>query len=351
LTRRLSLLVVLAAFALLASACTRTLNSSGSGSIHAQPQDLYGAMPLLSDVSALLGDANWRPGPPSFGVRPLDVASMPLTEKFTVSQPFVHLGSAETFIVDYEVWSDSGAAKSHMTTVQTALGTSAITSPKVGDQVIYYGSQDSSAAPYQTVTLVRVGQVVAVIGWDLKDAFPKVAQLTKIATRVIARLNSVMAGKVHASPPAASDTAVLPPDSLDLTLLGSARIPVEAAVVMIGATSIDTLAQVLRSHGVSDVVFGDYALNADTHMEVRATVLTFTTAKEATDWLAPFVSSMAAGQEGYYDDTHGWYVFPFASGTRAAMIICQSTVSTEAASRACESPLTRVTAAWKVNLG
>jgi len=309
-------------------------------------------MPSLSDVSSLLGDDNWRPGPPSFGVRPLDVASMPLTEKFTVSQPFVHLGSAETFIVDYEVWSDSGAAKSHMNSVQTALGTSAITSPKVGDQVIYYGSQASSdAAPYQTVTLVRVGQVVAVIGWDLKDAFPKVSQLNKIATKVIGRLNSVMGGKVHASPPAASDTAVLPPDSLDLTLLGSARIPVEAAVVMIGATSVDTLAQVLRSHGVSDVVFGDYALNADTHMEVRASVLTFTTAKEATDWLAPFVSSMAAGQEGYYDDSHGWYVFPFVSGTRAAMIICQSTVSTEAASRACESPLTRVTAAWKVNLG
>jgi len=345
-----SLLVAVAALALL-GACTRTINTSGSGSINAQPQDLYGAMPSLSDVSALLGDDSWRPGPPSFGVRPLDVASMPLTEKFTVTQPFVHLGSAETFIVDYEVWNDSGAAKSHMSSLQTALGTSAITSPKVGDQVIYYGSQGSGAAPYQTVTLARVGQVVAVIGWDQKNAFPKVAQLAKIATRVIARLSSVMAGKVHASPPAASDKAVLPPDSLDLTLLGSARIPVEAAVVMIGASSIDTLAQVLRSHGVSEVVFGDYALNADTHMEVRATVLTFSTQKEAADWLAPFVSSMATGQEGYYDAAHGWYVFPFVSGTRAAMIICQSTVGTEAASRACESPLTRVTAAWKVNLG
>jgi hypothetical protein len=339
-----------AALALLAGACTRTINTSGSGSNAAQPQDLYGAMPSLSDVSALLGDDNWRPGPPSFGVRPLDVASMPLTEKFTVTQPFVHLGSAEAFTVDFEVWNDSGAAKTHMSSVQTALGTSAITSPKVGDQVIYYGSQGSGAAPYQTVTLARLGQVVAIIAWDRKDAFPKVVELTRIATKVVARLNSAMAGKVHASPPAASDTAVLPPESLDLTLLGSARIPVEAAVVMIGATSIDTLAQVLRSHGVSDVVFGDYALNADTHMEVRASVLNFTTAKEATDWLAPFVSSMAAGQEGYYDDAHGWYVFPFVSGTRAAMIICQSTAGTEAASRACESPLTRVTAAWKVNL-
>jgi hypothetical protein len=119
---------------------------------------------------------------------------------------------------------------------------------------------------------------------------------------------------------------------------------------MIGATSIDTLAQVLRSHGVNEVVFGEYALNADTHMEVRATVFTFTTAKDATDWVAPFVSSVATGQVGYYDASHGWYVFPFGSGTRAALLICQSTADTEAASRACENPLTRVATAWKANL-
>jgi hypothetical protein len=306
-------------------------------------------MPSRSDVSALLGDDNWRPGPPSFGVRPLDVASMPFTEKFTVKQPFLHLGSAETFFVDYEVWNDASAAKTHMNSVQTALGTTAITSPKVGDQVIYYGTQSSSgAAPYQTVTLVRMGQVVAVIGWDLKDSFPKVAQLGKIATRIVARLNPVVAGKAHASPLPASDNAVLPPDSLDLTLLGNARISVEAAIVMIGATSIDTLAQALRDHGVTDVVFGDYALNSDTHMEVRATVFNFATPKDATDWLSPFAGAVPTGQEGFYDSSHGWYMFPFTSGSRAAILMCQSTADTEAASRACEGPLSRVVSAWKL---
>jgi hypothetical protein len=334
---------------MLAGACTRT-NAPQSGAINAQPQDLYGAMPSVSEVSTLLGDDSWRPGPPSFGVRPLDVATMPFTEKFTVTQPFLHLGSSETFFVDYELWNDTSAAKSHMSSVQTALGTSAITSPKVGDQVIYYGNQGSGAAPFQTVTLARVGQVVAVIGWNLKDGFPKVAQLGKVATKIVARLSSVLAGKVHSSPPSASDAAVLPPDSLDLTRLGTARIPVEAAVVMIGASSIDTLAQALRSHGVNDVVFGDYALNSDTHMEVRATVFTFATAKEATDWISPFTSSITAGQAGYYDQTQGDYVFPFVSGTRVALLICQSTASTEAASRACEAPLSRVLAAWKLNL-
>jgi hypothetical protein len=342
------MLAALGVLALLVDACTRPVGTTASTNL--KPEDLYGAMPSAADVSPLLGDDKWRPGPPSFGVRPLDLASMPLTEKFTVTQPFLHLGSAETFFVDYEVWRDTSAAIAHMSSVQKALGSSAITSPKVGDQVVYYGTQGSGAAPYQTVTLVRVGQVVAVVGWDLKDAFPKVSQLGKIASRIVSRLNNVVSGKMRASPPPASDTASLPPDSLDLTLLGTARISVEAAVVMVGGMSIDLLAQALRDHGVTDVVFGDYALNSDTHMEVRATVFTFMTAKEATDWLDPFAGSIQPGQEGFFDQSHGWYVFPFASGPRAAMLICQSTADTEAASRACEAPLSRVVSAWKVSL-
>jgi hypothetical protein len=44
-------------------------------------------------------------------------------------------------------------------------------------------------------------------------------------------------------------------------------------------------------------------------------------------------------------------MFPFAAGEKGAMLICQSTSNTEAASRACEAPLSRVTAAWKLSLG
>ena len=125
---------------------------------------------------------------------------MPFNEKFSVTQPFVNLGTADTFVVDYEVWDDSASAKSHVSNGQSQLGTSAITSPKVGDQVIYYGSQGSGAALYQTVTLVQVGQVVTVIGWDLKDGFPKVTQLSTIAIKIISRLNSVMSGQGERQP-------------------------------------------------------------------------------------------------------------------------------------------------------
>jgi hypothetical protein len=346
-------LAAAAVLAILLSSCTRGISSS-SGSTNAQPEDLYAAMPSLSDVRAMLGDDNWWPGPPSFGVRPLDVSAMPFNEKFSVAQSYVHVGSAETFGIDFELWKDTSVAKSHMTSVQSALGSSAVAGPKVGDQAIYYGSQGSGAAPYQTVTIVRVGQVVAVIGLDQKDAFPKLSQLGKNATKVVSRLKDLISGTLRGSPLPASDASVLPSPNLDISLLGTARISVEAAIVMIQAPSIDLLAQTLRGQGVNDVIFGDYALNSDTRMEVRASVYSFLTAKDATDWLTLLRGSFPVDQVGiaaFYDPEHGQYRFLFASGTKGAMLICRSTADTEAASRSCEAPVSRVVNAWKLSLG
>lgn len=114
---------------------------------------------------------------------------------------------------------------------------------------------------------------------------------------------------------------------------------------------IDALAQTLRGSGVSDVVFGDYAVNSDTHMEVRAAVFTFSTAMNASDLIAGLRGTTPAGELGLYDDSHSWYIFPFAAGTRAALLICRSTGDREAASRACEAPMSRVTSVWKLSLG
>ena len=136
--------------------------------------------------------------------------------------------------------------------------------------------------------------------------------------------------------------------------LGTARISVEAAMVMIEAPSIDLLAQTLRGQGVNDVIFGDSALNSDTRMEVRAGVYTFLTDKDATDWLALLRGTNPVDQAGvaaFYDPDHGQYRFLFASGTKGAMLICRSTADLEAASRACEAPVSRVIEAWKLSLG
>ncbi len=339
-------MAAVAALALLAGACTR----GATGATNAKPPDLYAATPSLSDIRTLLGDSNWWPGPPSFGVRPLDGASMSLKERFSVTQHFVHVGTAETFVVDYTLWNTTSAATSYMSGIQTALGTP-VAGPKVGDQALYYGVQGSSnAAPYGTLTFVRVGQIVATITWDLKDGFPHVSQLGKIASKVVSRLKDVISGKLHGSSSAGFDSSLLPPANTDITQLGTATISVESALVMIGATTIDALAQALRVHGVTDVVFGDYALNSDTRMEVLASVFTFVVAKDATDWVAPFIDVIPAGQDGYYDSAHGWYLFPFAAGTKAAILICRSSAETEAASRACEAPLSHVAASWKLSL-
>lgn len=347
---RILRVAAVSALAVLATACTRP---GATASIKAQPSDLYAATPSLSDVRTLLGDDNWWPGPPSFGVRPLDVASMPFTEKFVVMQPYVHVGSAETFAIAYAMWDTVAAAKSRITDVQTAFGTS-VAGPKVGDQALYYGAQGSGAAPFNTATFVRLGQIVITISESQKDGFPKVSQLGRIAAKVVSRLSDVISGKVHASPVPASDAAVLPPANLDITLLGTARISVETAMVMIDAPSIDELAQTLRGLGVSDLVFGDYVLNSDTHMEVRASVFNFLTAKDATDWLDLLRSGNPVDQTGitsFYDATHGKYMFLFVSGTRGALMICRSTAESESASRACEAPLSRVAAVWHLSLG
>jgi hypothetical protein len=343
------LLSALAMIAMLAGACTR----APSGSISAQPPDLYAAMPSLSDVRTLLGDDSWWPGPPSFGVRPLDVASMATAEKFSVTQPFIHVGSAEMFQVDFTLWNATSASKTYMTTIQNALGTTP-SGPSVGDQTIYYGSQSSGGAPFSTVTLVRVGQIVAAISWSLKDAFPQTSRLGKVAAKVVSKLKDVIAGKLHGSVASASDSAVLPPANLDITQVGQARISVEASMVMINVAAPDQIALTLRGLGVNDVVFGDYALNSDTRMEVRATVFAFSSAKNATDWLNLLRGTYPLDQNGiasFYDDSREIYMFLFAAGTRGALLICRSTASSEAASRACEAPLSRVIATWKIALG
>ncbi|TAN32310.1 hypothetical protein EPN29_09035 [bacterium] len=348
-TRTIGALALVAALALGASACARGSSSGGE----AQLMDLYAAGPAVADVRSLLGDSSWWPGPPSFGVRPLDSVAMPFQERFHVIHRFVHLGTAETFDVEFTLWDSTSAATTQMSNVKAAFGTSA-SGPKVGDQVLYYGSQTQGAAPFVTATFVRVGQVVTTISLGLKDAFPKVARLGKIATKVVSRLKDALSRKVRVSPLPWSDQALLPPAGPDLTLLGAVRLPIEAVVVMFGYAAPESLANSFHGGGVDTIVFGDYALDNDTHMEVRAGVFTFLTRQDASDWLDALRGSTALDVDGiatFYDGGSGQYFSLFKAGKQGAMLVCRSTSDVEAASRACESPLTRVAPAWELKLG
>jgi hypothetical protein len=335
--------------AVAASACS-IRPSTVSSSV--QPIDFYAANPSLTDVRTLLGDSNWWPGPPSFGVPPLDSASMPFSEKFHVTTRFAHLGTAESLNIEYALWDSTTTATAQMTSIQSAFGTSA-SGAKVGDQALYYGSKLSGAAPYGTVTFIRIGQVVTTITMDLKDAFPTVALLGKIATKVGARLKDVLSGKVHGSPLPATDELLLPPAGPDLTLLGSAVLPIEAVVVMLGFESPVALAGILHSTGVDSIVFGDYALDVDTHMEVRTGVFTFAASQDAATWVDELRGANqfdANGIATFYSDGSGEYFSLFTVGTKAAILVCRSTSDAEAASRACELPMSRIGPAWMLSL-
>ncbi|GAC1640457.1 MAG: hypothetical protein PVS3B2_19640 [Candidatus Dormibacteraceae bacterium] len=348
-TRVVRFVGLLALLALTASACARSASPSA---VRAQPVDLYGANPTLAEVRALLGDSDWWPGPPSFGVRPLDSASMSYKEKFHVITRFAHIGTAETFDIAYTIWDSSSSATTTMTNVQAAFGTSA-NGPKVGDQVLYFGSQGTGAAPFGTLTFVRIGQSVTTISLNLKDAYPKLAQLGRIASKVTSRLKNVLAGKGHVSPLPTEDVMLLPPPGPDMTLLASVRLPIEAVVVMLGFASPDALSKVLRNTGVDSIVFGDYALNNDTHMEVRASVFNFISSTEAAFWLEGLRGNHRADLNGiatFYDDASGQYFSLVAAGPKSAILVCRSTSAGESASRSCELPLSRVAPAWQLGL-
>lgn len=301
----------------------------------------------------MLGDSSWWPGPPSFGVRPLDSSSMPYQERYHVIQGYSHIGTAEMFEVEFTMWSTTSAATTQMTNLQSAFGTSA-SGAKVGDQALYYGSQTRSAAPFETATFIRIGQVITTITESRKDKFPAVADLGKIAGKVAGKLKDVLSGKVHPNPLQSADAALLPPPGPDITLLGSAKLPVEMVVVMLNFAAPESLSGILRRTGADSVVFGDYVLDNDTHMEVRAGLLDFSSNQNAADWIDALRGSATfdtSGVASFYDDASGQYFVLFRVGTKSAMLVCRSTATGEAASRACESPLSRVGPAWAARLG
>jgi hypothetical protein len=351
LTRR-NLALAIALATLMLVACTPRPNGSTA---NATPYQVYDAGPTLLDVRTLLGSSDWWPATPSFGVRPLNLPSTPENVRFSITQHYIHLGTGEDFTVVYVAYATVSDATAKMTSLQAQIGTNAITSPKAGDQVMYAGQrQASSTALYETDAFIRVGQVVMVAALTRGAGFAGLNEMGRIANKLVSRLKDVLSGKVKASPTPSDDAALLPPAGTDVTLVGSARLPVEAAASLLGSASPQTLAATLHQLGVSDFVFADYALNADLQMEVRASVFTFTSPSDAAGWLDILVGGKANLDQngvasGYSASTGQYYAF-FASGSHAAILFCDSVVQFVTASRACEVPLGRTLSTWQSSL-
>jgi len=351
LTSWLRLAAGLVTLAAVAASC-----AVGPTSLKAKPADLWSVMPSQADVRSLMGDSNWYSGPPSFEVEPLDAGTTPVSEKFGISQAYEHLGSDEKLIARYVVFDKTSSATSTMTDFQTIYGTSISTTPKIGDQVLYYATFAGGGAPYLTRTFVRVGQVVLTLLWTKKDSQITVKQMGKNAKLFADPLRNL--SKTHAQL-AKVDPALLPPPGLDITPLGSANLPLESFVVMINAGLPGTLLNELQSMGVTSLAYGDYALNLDTHMEVQTAALRFPSPQAAASFagvLSPSPPDANGIGSGYIKvsggtPASGEYDYVFAAGPYAVLLICKASIDGEAATRECEDPMERTAIAWRAALG
>ena len=346
-TRALRLAAILVAVTLVAGACARS--SAGTA---ASSNALYQSTIQLTDVAPLLGDSSkWWPAPPTFGVRPLNVATLADQERYEITVRFNHSGTPEGVEVLYVVWDSVVTATAVMDNTASALGAS-LSGPKAGDQVLYYNKQQQvGAAPYDSETLIRVGQTEVIMVWSQTLGFAATSQSGKIAARVVSRLRQGLALKSHPVP--VIDPALLPPVGPDLTLLGAAELGVQATAALLDTPAPDALVKDFSILGVNDFVYGDFALNDDTRMEMRSAAYTFSDPAAATTWLsAAFGQSNldSTGEFATFDAATEQYVAAFASGAHGAILICKSSARFEAASKACELPMSRVSGAWRAAL-
>jgi hypothetical protein len=349
---------LLAVLAVIAGACSlRPLGSSSS--TQAKVMDLFAVSPTTADATALLGSGTWFTGAPTFEVRPLDDATFPTGVQYEVVRRYLSVGTAQLWRVRYIQYDSSTTATSVMTANQTSFGTSS-TGKKVGDQVVYVtkkvGNTTDQGAPYETLTLIRVGSVLVESIWLKNDGFPSSDKQGNLASKLASGVTNALAGKVHGTQVSTNDLATLPPPNPYITLLGAVKLPIEAVSVMLNVTAPTALVDALRTQGVNDFVFGDYVLDTDTHMEVLAASMAFPSANQASQVFNAFKGKESLDPNGvltFYNDGAGQYEYFIQSGTHIGLLICKSTAeldAREAASRACETPLETVATAWPIAL-
>ena len=334
---------------LFGAACTR---SSSAGSSGGTPDQVYAAGPTVADVRSSLGSDTWWPATPSFRIRPLGLPTMTDVEKFGITQRFIHVGSSEQLVADYTVWSSTTYATAFFNVIQNQV--TSMTGPRAGDQSLYFGNKapgDSSL--YDTSALIRVGPVIIGVDVTRGSGYVDTKQLGQLATRMVSRLKGALKGTVKPSPVPESDQKLLLPLGTDVTLAASVRLPVEVAAEVLGASAPQDVVDSFTKLSVKDFLFGDYALNADLNMEVRAMVFSFSSPTDAAGWIdfaiGPGNLDASGVASGYAANIGEYYAFILA-GSHVGMLFCSSLSPYEAASRACETPMGRLIGSWQTRL-
>jgi hypothetical protein len=349
LTKRLIALVVFAAL-LTGAACTRS--SSGSSSGGGTPEQIYAAGPTVQDVRSTLGSDTWWPATPSFRIRPLGLPTMSQAEKFTITQHFIHVGSSEQLAADYTVWTNTSFATALFSLVSNQV--TSRTGPRAGDQSLYFGSKSpGDSSLYDTSAVIRLGQVIMEVDVTRGSGYVDTKQMGQLANKMVSRLKAALKGAVKPSPLPESDQKLLLPLGTDVTLAAAVRLPVEVAAELLGASSPQDVVDSFTKLNVKDFLFGDYALNADLNMEVRAIVFSFSSPDDASGWIDLAIGKGnldASGVVSGYASSIGEYYAFILAGSHVGLLFCNSLSPYEAASRACESPIGRLVGAWQTRL-
>ena len=352
---RLGAIAIAGVLSIAAAACTTPFKQPPPAKI----MDVYAGSPTSDDASSLLG-GDWWTSAPTFAMRPLNDANTLSQVQYTVIRRYFNVGTAESWMIRYTQFDRSSSASSVMSNLQSSLG-NGTGGKNVGDQVLYYQDKLSAApdstsngAPYESVTIIRVGSLIVQSVWLKNDGFPSSDQAGKIASRLASGVKSAVDGKVKSAAASTDDLALLPPPNAYITLLGAVELPVEALPLMLNASAPTKLVDLFKTEAVDHFVYGDYVLNTDTSMEVQAGVFTFTTPSGAASMFDTFKGDSTVDTNGvlkYFNDVTGpgQYDYFVVSGRHLALLICRSTAeltANEAASRACESPLETVSTAW-----
>ena len=320
----------------------------GSGSQAPSPDSVYTGRVVLADVTGAVGSPGWAQDAPTFGVRPLNSASVPDEENFEVTVRFVKVGTQERVGVNYQVWQSVTFANAIMSAEQSSRGTS-LSGPKAGDQVLYYNQNTrAGAAPFLSEAFVRVGQTIILIAWQRTPGFVDTKALGKVASAAANRLKDSIAGKIQPSPGPTPDPHLLAPNGPDLTLLGATVLPVDIVSQILVAPAPEVMTSFFQSAGVTNVVFGDYALSEDTRMEVVTAGMVFSSAADVPKWITANFSSSGIQNGVYlnYEQDTGQYVAAFGVGNRGVLVVCKSSQPGEQAGRSCEGPMVRLINGW-----
>lgn len=342
--------MVAVAALLVGAACTRSSGPSNGGGT---PQQIYAAGPTVQDVRSALGSDTWWPVTPSFHIRPLDLPNMPESESFAITQHFVHVGSAEQLVVEYIVWTQTAYATLFFSFEQGNVTTQS--GPKAGDQTIYWGSHTpTDTALYDSFALIRQGPDLIQIALSRGAGYEDTSTMGRLATKLDNRLKGALKGTVRPTPLPSTDASLLLPLGTAVTLAGAVRLPIQAGAELLGAASPQDVVDSFTKLGVNDFLFGDYALNADLNMEVRAIVFTFSNADDASSWIDLAIGKNnldASGVAAGYSASVGEYYAFILSGSHVGMLFCNSLDVYQAASRACETPMADLIGAWQTRLG